>query len=165
MLSVARYSFWSPPKIFSAPPDTKASSFQIKLNITKVKARKRRSELLMALQNFNFSHSKVKLYLKDKTCLQENLVKVHLLDSENSNAEAMEESSIHIIRHYVCVFNFNHSLIQLIVPEHLLCAKHCSAGVLFTSKQRRYKSLAFPELTVWKPCENWLGETINKPTK
>lgn len=105
MCSVARYSFWSPPKIFSAPPDTKASSFQIKLNITKVKARKRCSELLMALQNFNFSHSEVKLYLKDKTCLQENLTKVHLLDSENSNAEAIEESSIRIIRHYVCVFN------------------------------------------------------------
>ena len=68
------------------------------------------------------------------------------------NAEAIEESYVslimktEIIRHYACVFNFNHFFIQLMVIEHLLCDKQCSAWDTFSVNKAIKRILAPKEL-------------------
>lgn len=50
-------------------------------------------ELLKVRQNFDFSHSKIKFCLKgrDRFTGKHDKMKVLMFDSENSNAEAIEE--------------------------------------------------------------------------
>lgn len=73
--------------------------------------------------------------------------------------------SFKLTGHYACVFDSNqsfiHSFIQLIVIEHLLCAKSCRAEDAFYSKGDQ-ESLLLRSLFMFQLCERWPGETVNK---
>lgn len=104
-----------------------------------MKARKETRGTADGTQEFNSSHSEATFYLKDKDMFRvEHHREVHAFGSENSQCRSYrkckyiskhDRENFKSIRHYVCVCNFHHLFMQLIVIERLLCDKHSVLGI------------------------------------
>lgn len=103
-----------------------------------MKAGKETGETADDTQEFNSPHPEATFCLKDKdVCTIELHRKFRAFDSENSQCRSSrriirkhDRENFKSIRHYyVCVCNFHHLFMQLIVMEHLLCDEHSVLGI------------------------------------